>query len=152
MKENLASDCSVFNFDFFFFFVVSSCGMWDLSSPNRDWTGCCAGEVRSLNHWTTPEGPCSAVRGYYKSLSVPPSLPSFSFLPFFFPFIFMNISFIQDLLCTVFYSAAWEIQIHMVPNEIYHLLNAYHIPGIVQISLYMSTVSLEGRYEYYPHL
>ena len=82
MKENLASDCSVFNFDFFFF-VVSLCGMWDLSSPNRDWTACCAGEVWSLNHWTTPEGPCSAVRGYYKSLSAPSSLPSFSFLPSF---------------------------------------------------------------------
>ena len=40
----------------------------------------------------------------------------------------------------------------MVPNEIYHLLNAYHVSGIVQISLHISTVSLEGRYEYYPHL
>ena len=60
--------------------------MWDLSSPNRDWTVPCAGEVWSLNHWTTREVPCSAFRGYYKSLSAPTSLPPFPFPSFLLSF------------------------------------------------------------------
>ena len=41
----------------FYVLVFWSRGMWDLSSPTRDWIGTpCIGR-RSLNHWTTREVP-----------------------------------------------------------------------------------------------
>ena len=42
-------------FFFFLYFVATSRGMRDLSSPTRDWTWAPATEAQLLNHWTTRE-------------------------------------------------------------------------------------------------
>lgn len=39
------------------YFGHASSGMWDLCSQTRDQTGSPALAVRSINHWTTGEGP-----------------------------------------------------------------------------------------------
>ena len=41
----------------FFFFLVVPHGLWDLSSPARDWTWATAVKALSPNHWTTREFP-----------------------------------------------------------------------------------------------
>ena len=48
----------------FYVFIFWSPGMWDLSSPTRDWTCTpCSGRL-SLNHWTTREVPDSTALEY----------------------------------------------------------------------------------------
>ena len=42
---------------YYFIFLATPRGLWDLSSPTRDWTQALAVRARSPNHWTTREFP-----------------------------------------------------------------------------------------------
>ena len=53
MNSLLLSHCASPKHTFCCFCPCHAVGMWDLSSPTRDWTYTPALEVWSLNHWTT---------------------------------------------------------------------------------------------------